>query len=161
MFSKDEYLDMNYFLYTSIIVQYKNNYPYITSCCENILNGVYIINKDTLSNDKKVKMICITNEDIDIYPIEDTEIYSKDSIFIKDIIHSEYIDVDELWEQTSRCVYIIYKINNNNITPIMISEDKKKIMDIFSTLHDVYLIYLQTNTYYTSNYDMKEFKYLV
>ena len=34
-------------------------------------------------------------------------------------------------------------------------------MDIFYTLHDVYLIYLQTNTYYTSNYEMKEFIYLL
>ena len=158
---KDEYLDMNYFLYTSIIVQYKNNYPYINACCENILNGTYIINKHTLHKDIKVKMICVNNEDIDRYPLEDTEIYNKNSIFIKDIIQSDYIDLNELWEQTNRFLYIIYRIINNNIIPIMVSENKKKIMDIFYTLHDVYLIYLQTNTYYTSNYKMKEFIYLL
>ena len=169
MTDDNEYLDMNYFLYTSVIVKYVNNYPQIIACCENILNGAYIIdtyqpslkNNKNNKNNKKYKMICVNNEDIDTYPIEDIDIYNSDCVFVKDILISEYIDLKDLWEQTDRFVYIIYKINNNNIIPIMVSEKKDIIMKQFELLRDAYLVYIRTNTYYESHYKMEQFIYTI
>ena len=73
----------------------------------------------------------------------------------------KYIDLKELWEQTDRFVYIIYNINNNNIIPIMVSEKKDIIMKQFELLHDSYLVYIRTNTYYESHYKMEQFIYTI
>ena len=161
MYDDNEYLDMEYFLYTTLIVKYKNNCPQIVSCCENILNGAYII--DTYAHSKhrgiKIKMICVNNEDINKYPIDDTDIYNSDSVFVKNIIQSEYIDLQELWEPNRGLKYILYKIINHCIVPIMISDHKDKITATFLSLHDTYLIGIDTNTYYDSIYNMKSFEY--
>ena len=159
--SNKEYLDMNYFLYMSLIVEYTNNFPKIVSCCENILNGSYVIYKHfTSKNSNKCKMLCIHNEDTNKNNIDDYEIYNEESMFIKDIVQSEYIDLKELWEITDKKIYIVYRIIDNNIVPISISENKNNIMKVFSNLKNVYLIYLNTNKYYKTNYDMEEFKYI-
>lgn len=157
MSDDNEYLDIDYFLYISLIVEYTNNLPRIVSCCENILNGTYLMyTQVTVKKNNKCKLLCVNNKEIDKNKIDDIEIYNKDSLFIKNIIQSEYIDLKELWEIPNKKIYILYTILTNDIVPVMVSENKDKIMSTFKSLHDIYLICLHVNIYYKSMYEMEE-----
>ena len=166
----DEYMDCEYFVYSSIIIEYRNNFPCIIAFCENILNGTYIIkNKHKNKNKNKIRMLCISNDSLtsldsldsldslESYNIEDIQIYNSDSIFIKDIINSDYIDLNEMYEESKQYIFILYLIANNNINIIMISKNKDKIFKKQNNLHNVYIIKVKINKPYNSQYDMESF----
>ena len=158
----DEYLDMDFFIYYAIIVEYKNNFPCIVSFCENILNEVYVINKYATNLDKhitKTKLLCINTDHLDKSDINNIEIHNGNGVFIKNIIYSEYIDLDSLWSLSNEYMYILYTIQNNTIKLIMFSKKKHKIEQYMKELNNVYLIKLNINKYYSSYYKMDTFIY--
>ena len=161
----DEYMDCEYFIYSSIIIEYRNNFPCIIAFCENILNGTYIIkNKNKHKNKNKIRMLCISNDSLDSldsYNIEDIQIYNSDSIFIKDIINSDYINLNEMYEESKEHIFILYSIINNTINIIMISKNKNKIFKKQNDLHNVYSIKVKINKPYNSYYNMESFIYKV
>ena len=67
MSDDNEYLDIDYFLYISLIVEYTNNLPRIVSCCENILNGTYLMYTQVTvkkNNKGQLHIVCLHSSPI-------------------------------------------------------------------------------------------------